>query len=287
MSGVDLWWVVAEKKDFFVIAGPCVMESYDLMEQVALTCADVCRRLGVTYIFKSSYDKANRTSISSFRGPGIKKGLQWLAKVKEKLSIPVLTDVHSPREAMEAAAVADVLQIPAFLCRQTDLVVAVARTGRIVNIKKGQFLAPWDVRNVVEKITVVGNKKILLTERGTCFGYNTLVVDMCSIPVMRQLGYPVVFDATHSVQKPGGMGGCSGGNREFVPYLARAAVAAGADGVFLEVHPDPDQALCDGPNSWPLREFERLLVELVSIFSLVRDLQTEKGGKELGTESRS
>lgn len=244
------------------------MESYELMYEVASHLKTLCNRLGLTYIFKSSYDKANRTSIKSFRGPGLKTGLKWLEKLRSELDVFLLTDVHSPEEARVVSSVVDVLQIPAFLCRQTDLVTTAAETGRIVNVKKGQFLAPWDMANIVEKIRLQGNEKIILTERGSCFGYNNLVVDMRSIPIMKALGFPVVIDATHSVQKPGGMGTCSGGDREFVPIIARAAIAAGADGVFLEVHPNPDKALCDGPNSLYLENLEGLLENLKAIYHI-------------------
>lgn len=254
---------------FFVIAGPCVLES----EEVALSCArhlaDISSRLGIPLVFKSSFDKANRTSITSYRGPGMDQGLSWLRKVKEETGLPVVTDIHLPEQAAPVAEVADVLQIPAFLCRQTDLLVAAAGTGRIVNIKKGQFLAPWDMKNAVGKVREAGGDKIWLTERGASFGYNNLVVDMRSIPELQSLGAPVIMDATHSVQLPGGQGTSSGGQRQYVPVLARAAVAAGADGVFMEVHPDPDHAMCDGPNSWPLDQAEGLLQTLKDIWSLV------------------
>jgi 2-dehydro-3-deoxyphosphooctonate aldolase (KDO 8-P synthase) len=237
-----------------LIAGTCVIESEELCMRVAKTLKRVCERLGIFYVFKASYDKANRTSINSYRGPGIEEGLQVLASVREKTGVPVLTDVHTPAEAERAAPVVDVLQIPAFLCRQTDLVVAAAGTGSIVNIKKGQFLSPGEMRYVVEKARAGGASKILLTERGTTFGYNNLVADMRSIPMMLELGCPVIFDATHSVQLPGASGDQSGGQRVFAPVLARSAVAAGATGVFIETHPDPEQALSDGPNSIPIRE---------------------------------
>ncbi len=221
-------------------------------------------------IFKSSYDKANRTSVNSFRGPGMAEGLQILRKIKDSLGIPILSDIHSVEQVAPAAEVLDVIQIPAFLCRQTDLLVAVAKTGRVINVKKGQFLAPWDMRNVVGKVVAAGNENIILTERGASFGYNNLVVDMRSFPVMRSLGYPVVFDATHSVQLPGGQGDSSGGQREFVETLSRAAVATGIDGIFMEVHEDPDAALCDGPNSIPLSELTALLKRLKAIDVVLR-----------------
>lgn len=254
----------------FVIAGPCVLESRSLAVEAALAVAEVSRKLGLTAIFKSSFDKANRTSVTSYRGPGMAQGLSWLAEAREASGLPVVTDIHVPDQAAPVAEVADVLQIPAFLCRQTDLLVAAAATGRIVNVKKGQFLAPWDMKNAVGKLHEAGSSRLWLTERGASFGYNNLVVDFRSIPIMKGFGHPVVFDATHSVQLPGGLGGASGGQREHVPTLARAAVAAGADGVFLEVHPAPDKALCDGPNSWPLDRLEPLLADLLAIWRLPR-----------------
>lgn len=251
----------------FVIAGPCVLESLDLALETASRLAEMAAQRTLTLVFKSSFDKANRSSLESFRGPGLERGLEWLALVKERTGLPVITDIHEPRQAKIAARVADVLQIPAFLCRQTDLLVAAGETGRIVNVKKGQFLAPWDMRPVVAKLRSTGNGKIWLTERGASFGYNNLVVDYRSIPILSDFGHPVVFDATHSVQMPGGLGHASGGQRHFVPALARAAVAAGCQGVFLEVHPRPDEALCDGPNSWPLDKFSPLLDDLLRIWS--------------------
>lgn len=254
----------------FLIAGPCALESLDLALEVADSLARIASEKSLTVIFKSSFDKANRSSLDSFRGPGLKQGLEWLARVKERTGLPVLTDIHEPRQAEVVARVADVLQIPAFLCRQTDLLLAAADTGRIVNVKKGQFLAPWDMRPVVAKLRSTGNARIWLTERGSCFGYNNLVVDFRSLPLMSELGHPVVFDATHSVQLPGGKGHASDGQRGFAPMLARAAVAAGCRGVFLEVHPRPDQALCDGPNSWPLHGLPALIDDLLRIWSLPR-----------------
>jgi len=251
-----------------LIAGPCVIESEELTLDIARRLATICRELGVPFIFKTSFDKANRTSLSSFRGPGLERGLAVLAKVRAE-GIPVLSDIHEPAQAEVAAATLDCIQIPAFLCRQTDLLVAAARTGRPVNLKKGQFVSPWDIGNAVAKLREAGNDQILLTERGTFFGYNNLVVDMRSLPVMREHGCPVVFDATHSVQLPGGGGAASGGRREFVAPLARAAVAAGVDAVFLEVHPDPDRARCDGPNSLPLDELRPLLRTLLAIHDAV------------------
>lgn len=255
---------------FFLIAGPCVIEDEVLTLEVARFLSEIGKELDIPVIFKTSYDKANRTSLNSFRGPGIDKGIEIIRKVKEITGLPVLSDVHSVEEIEKAAEVLDVIQVPAFLCRQTDLVLAAARTGLPVNIKKGQFLSPWEMGPVVEKVTSTGNHGILITERGTSFGYNNLVVDIRSIAIMRDLGFPVVFDATHSVQLPGGDGTCSGGQREFVSHLSKAAIAAGADGLFLEVHPDPDSALCDGPNALPLNEVKALLTMLKNIYSLVR-----------------
>jgi 2-dehydro-3-deoxyphosphooctonate aldolase (KDO 8-P synthase) len=237
-----------------MIAGPCVIESAAATLEIAQALKEYARELALPLIFKASYDKANRTSIASFRGPGLKDGLKVLARVKSEVGLPVMSDVHQVSEVAPAAAVLDVLQVPAFLCRQTDLVVAAAKTGQVVNLKKGQFLAPWDMKPVVEKAFSTGNRKVLLTERGASFGYNNLVVDFRSLPILRGLGCPVVLDVTHSVQLPGGQGSCSGGQREFIPALARAGVAVGVDALFMEVHPNPEAARCDGPNSWPLRE---------------------------------
>lgn len=258
-------------KEFFIIAGPCVIETEEITLQIASFLKDLSQELSIPVIFKTSYDKANRTSHRSYRGPGLKEGLRIIKKVKERFRLPVLSDVHCKEEVKEAKKVLDYIQIPAFLCRQTDLIITAAKTGLPINVKKGQFLSPWDMKNVVEKIESAGNRKIILTERGTTFGYNNLVVDMRSIPVMKSFGYPVVFDATHSVQLPGGAGDRSSGQREFVSYLAKAAVAAGADGVFLEVHPDPDRALCDGPNSLPLDELKPLIKKLREIYYIVRE----------------
>jgi len=249
----------------FLIAGPCVIESEQLVLDTAFQIADIAKQVGFPFIFKSSYDKANRSSIQSFRGLGMEKGLAILQKVKEKVQVPVLTDVHSVEEATQVGQVVDVLQIPAFLCRQTDLLIAAAKTGRVVNVKKGQFLSPWDMKNVIHKLEESGTKKIVLTERGASFGYNNLVVDMRSLPVMRGLGYPVVFDATHSVQLPGGGGTKSSGQREFIAPLARAAAGAGCDGFFMEVHPNPEAALSDGPNMVPLHKLKELLQQLLHI----------------------
>ena len=253
-----------------LIAGPCVIESEEATLRHAERLLTICNGLSIPLIFKASYDKANRTSIGAFRGPGMKEGLRILAKVKSALGLPVLSDIHSIEQVTPAAEVLDVLQIPAFLCRQTDLLVAAAKSGRVINVKKGQFLAPWDMRNVAGKLAASGNENIILTERGASFGYNNLVVDMRSFPVMRASGYPVVFDATHSVQLPGGQGESSGGQREFVEYLSRAAVAAGIDGIFMEVHEEPDKALCDGPNSIPLDELPALLKMLKALDAVVK-----------------
>jgi 2-dehydro-3-deoxyphosphooctonate aldolase (KDO 8-P synthase) len=242
-----------------LIAGPCVIESRDSALRHAAFLKEVADRVGMPFIYKSSYDKANRTSLASYRGPGLEKGLKILGEVKKQIGVPILTDVHEKDQVALAKEVADVLQVPAFLCRQTDFVIAVAQSGRVVNVKKGQFLAPWDMRPIIEKIVSTGNEQVILTERGVSFGYNNLVSDMRSLAVMRELGYPVVFDATHSVQLPGGLGQASGGERKFVPALARAAVAVGIDGLFMEVHEDPDHALSDGPTSVPLKEVEGVL----------------------------
>ncbi len=266
-----MWQEVSKREKLFVIAGPCVMESYELLLEVCEALMKACSDLGLPFIFKSSYDKANRTSIASFRGPGLEKGLKWLDRLKKDLGVRVLTDVHSPEEAKAVSSVVDVIQIPAFLCRQTDIIVSAASTGRIVNLKKGQFMAPWDMKSALDKVLSCNNYKVLITERGTIFGYNNLVVDMRSIIQMKAFKVPVVFDATHSVQHPGGLGICSGGDRRFVPVLARAAVAAGADGIFMEVHPDPDKALCDGPNSIDLKDAVRLLGELKVTFELFKE----------------
>jgi len=252
-----------------LIAGPCVIESEDLCMEVGARALEITRKLGIPYIFKASFDKANRTSVESFRGPGLKKGLEILARVKSKLGVPVLTDIHESGQAKPAAEVVDILQIPAFLCRQTDLIVAAAETGKCVNIKKGQFLAPWDMKNSVEKARSTGNTNITLTERGASFGYNMLVVDMCSLPAMRSLGCPVVFDATHAVQRPGGLGNASGGAREFIPCLVRAAVAVGVDALFMEVHPDPPKALCDAASMLSLDDLPGVLATAKAIENAV------------------
>ena len=252
----------------FIIAGPCVLESYELALDVALAVAEAARNAGLFAVFKSSWDKANRSSGKGFRGPGMKQGLDWLARIREYSGLSVITDIHLPEHAAPVAEVADILQIPAFLCRQTDMLLAAADTGRIVNVKKGQFSAPWDMVQVRDKVFSSGNRRLMLTERGTTFGYNNLVVDYRAFPIMRELHVPVIFDATHSVQLPGGQGTCSGGERQHVPVLARAAVAAGVDGVFMECHPDPDKALCDGPNSWPVERLAGLLKELAALWSV-------------------
>jgi 2-dehydro-3-deoxyphosphooctonate aldolase (KDO 8-P synthase) len=256
-----------------VIAGPCVIESKDSALRHGAALKAAADRVGVPYIFKSSYDKANRSSLHSFRGPGLENGLEILAAVKEKIGVPVLTDVHEIDQVKRVRGVADVLQIPAFLCRQTDFVLAVAKSGKVVNVKKGQFLAPWDMRNIVDKIRSAGNEQILLTERGASFGYNNLVSDMRSLVVMREFGYPVVFDATHSLQLPGGLGNASGGERKYIPALARAGVAAGIDALFMEVHEDPEHALSDGPNSLMLNDFEGLLRTIKRIDAVVKEHQ--------------
>jgi 2-dehydro-3-deoxyphosphooctonate aldolase (KDO 8-P synthase) len=248
-----------------LIAGPCVIEGEGHALETAARVAEIARALDIPFIFKSSYDKANRTSIASFRGVGLREGIRILRQVREQVKVPILTDVHSVEEAGEAGQAVDVLQIPAFLCRQTDLLVAAAKTGRVVNVKKGQFLSPWEMSNVVKKLEEAGTRRFFLTERGTTFGYNNLVVDMRSLPVMRRLGYPVIFDATHSVQLPGGGGTASSGQREFVPTLANAAAAAGCDGFFMEVHPTPERAPSDGPNMVPLHALKPLLERLMRL----------------------
>ncbi len=250
---------------FFLIAGPCVIENYDTTHQVAQTLAELTHKLGIPFVFKTSFDKANRTAFDAFRGPGMDKGLEILKKIKQDLGIKVISDVHLPEQAERAADVLDFIQIPAFLCRQTDLIVAAAQTGKPVNIKKGQFLAPWDCKNIIEKARSAGCQQVSITERGTSFGYNNLVVDFRGIEIIQEMGVPVIFDATHSVQLPGGKGNASAGERKFAPTLARAAMAVGADGLFIETHPNPNAALCDGPNSIPLHEMEALLTSLMKI----------------------
>jgi len=248
-----------------LISGPCVIEGYDTTFEIASFLKELTQKLDIPFIFKTSYDKANRTSINSFRGPGIVDGLNILKRIKSELGIKILSDVHRINEVADAAPILDIIQIPAFLCRQTDFIIEVAKTGKPVNIKKGQFLAPWDIVNVVEKVTSTGNNQVLLTDRGTMFGYNNLVADFRSIKIMQDTGWPVIFDVTHSIQLPGGAGTSSGGQREFAPILAKAAVAAGADGIFMEVHTDPDKALCDGPNSLKIDTLFNLLPQLKAI----------------------
>jgi 2-dehydro-3-deoxyphosphooctonate aldolase (KDO 8-P synthase) len=261
--------LIGNDSPLVLISGPCVIEEYNLTFDIAAYLQRITEAMGVPLIFKASFDKANRTSIDAFRGPGISKGLDILARIKAELGIPILSDVHRISEVEAAAEVLDVIQIPAFLSRQTDLILAVAQTGKPVNLKKGQFLAPWDMLNAAKKVNSVGNDKVMITERGAMFGYNNLVVDFRGIQIMQKGGAPVVFDATHSVQLPGGSGKSSGGQREFAPILARSAVAAGADAVFLEVHPDPDRALCDGPNSLKLDAIEPLLKQLTGIREII------------------
>lgn len=267
MSRADyrLWKLLSARRRLFLLAGPCVIENEALCLKIAESVRRTCERLGLPFVFKASFDKANRSSAKSFRGPGLVEGLRVLEKVQSRIGVPILTDVHTEAQAVAAADLVDILQIPAFLCRQTDLVVAAARTGRIVNLKKGQFLAPEDMANVVAKAVEAGNPQLILTERGTTFGYHNLVADMRAIPTLQSQGFPVVFDATHSVQLPGAGGYKSGGQRRFAPLLARCAVAAGVDGIFCETHPDPDHALSDGPNMIPLRQLPQVLETLVRI----------------------
>ena len=267
---------VGSDRPFFLIAGPCVVESEALVVEVAGRLKEITGRLGIPYVFKASYDKANRSSQASYRGPGIEQGLKALEKVREQIRVPVLTDVHEDTPLAEVAAVVDVLQTPAFLCRQTNFIVNTASQGKPVNIKKGQFLSPWEMRNVVDKARSTGNREIMVCERGFSFGYNNLVTDMRSLSVMRDTGCPVVFDATHSVQLPGGRGDASGGQREFIPVLARAAVAAGVAGLFMETHPDPARALSDGPNAWPLDRMESLLTVLLAVDVAVKSRPFEE-----------
>jgi 2-dehydro-3-deoxyphosphooctonate aldolase (KDO 8-P synthase) len=269
-NNAAIWKSLSSNRQLTLIAGPCVIENEALCLKIAASLKKTCQKLGIHYIFKASYDKANRTSNQSFRGPGQAAGLEVLAHVHDELDLPVLTDVHTEEQVAAAAEVVDVLQIPAFLCRQTDLIVAAVKTGRIVNIKKGQFLSPQEMGQVVKKAESAGGNKIMVTERGTTFGYNNLVTDMRSIPTMRRFGYPVIFDATHSVQLPGAGGDKSSGQREFAPVLARSAIAAGATGIFIETHPQPDEALSDGPNMVPLAEMPQLLASLVRIHAALR-----------------
>jgi 2-dehydro-3-deoxyphosphooctonate aldolase (KDO 8-P synthase) len=270
LNEAAIWKSLKGSGRLILIAGPCVIESEKLCLSVASALKKACERLGLFYVFKASYDKANRTSAKSFRGPGLEKGLAVLAKVRAEIGVPILTDVHTEAQTELAAEVVDILQIPAFLCRQTDLIRAAVRTGKIVNLKKGQFLSPAEMGQVVGKAQSAGGKKLLLTERGTTFGYHNLVADMRSIPIMGRFGFPVIFDATHSVQLPGGGGDRSGGERELAPVLARCALAAGASGVFIETHPEPDRALSDGPNMIPLAEMPALLQSLLKVWSAVR-----------------
>ena len=261
---------VGPNEPLFLIAGPCVIESEELCLEIAGTLSELAARLGILYVFKASFDKANRTSGASFRGPGIEAGLRALEKVRATVGVPVLTDVHEDTPVDEVAAVVDVLQTPAFLVRQTSFIQRVARAGKPMNVKKGQFLAPWDMKHVVEKCRAAGNEHVMVCERGVSFGYNTLVSDMRALAIMRETGCPVVFDATHSVQQPGGLGNASGGQREMIPVLARAAVAAGISGLFMETHPDPGKALSDGPNNWPLARMDELLSLLVELDRAVK-----------------
>lgn len=270
LNDAALWKALTAPNRFILIAGPCVIETSELCLRVARTLKTLTSKLGITFIFKASYDKANRTSAASFRGPGLDQGLAVLATVRCEVGVPVLTDVHNEAQAQAAAAVVDVLQIPAFLCRQTDLIQAAVRTGKIVNLKKGQFLSPLEMGAVARKAQQAGGRRLLITERGTTFGYNNLVADMRSIPILRQFGAPVIFDATHSVQLPGAGGDRSSGQREFAPILARSAVAAGADGVFIETHPQPDRAPSDGPNMIPLAAMAKLLASLLRVRKAIR-----------------
>lgn len=254
---------------FKLIAGPCVIENESMILETAKEIKKMTDELGIEYYFKSSFDKANRTSIYSYRGPGLEEGLRILQKVKDMYGLKIATDIHEPYQAEPVSKVADIIQIPAFLCRQTDLLIAAAKTGKLINVKKAQFLAPWDMKNVVNKLEESGNKNIMLCERGTTFGYNTLVVDMTGLLEMKRFGYPVIFDATHSVQKPGGKGNATGGNREYVEYLAKAAVSVGVDGLFMEVHPDPDNAMSDGPNMVALSNLKDILEKLIKVYNAV------------------
>lgn len=262
-------FLIGDKK-LTILAGPCAIESQEILDETAEALQRICKKLDINYVFKSSFDKANRSSINSFRGPGLEKGLKMLQAVKTKYNLPIVTDIHTPDQASKVAEVADILQIPAFLCRQTDLLVAAAKTGKIVNIKKGQFLAPEQMKSLIQKVLDSGNNNIMLTDRGTTFGYNNLVSDFRSIMIMKQFGYPVVFDATHSVQMPGSNGDSTGGDRRFVPLLANCAMAAGADVLFFEVHPDPDKALCDGPNMLALKDAEKVFTKCKEIFEVIR-----------------
>jgi 2-dehydro-3-deoxyphosphooctonate aldolase (KDO 8-P synthase) len=272
LSGDRLWQAISRGSGpFFLIAGPCVIENARHPARVAARLKEITSALGIPFVFKASYDKANRSSLGSYRGPGIDEGLEILAGVRARLGVPILTDVHEVAQVERAAQVADVLQIPAFLCRQTDLVVEAARTGRIVNVKKGQFMAPWDMKGPLAKAAATGNRKVMVTERGFSFGYNNLVVDMRSFPALRALGFPVVFDVTHSVQRPGGLGDRSGGDAHFIDTLAPAGVAAGVHGLFMEVHENPARALSDGPNAYRLGRLRRLLSRLLKVHAAARE----------------
>ncbi len=264
-------FTIGDQGGFVLIAGPCVIENEAAAMEIAAYLKQLTSDLQIPFIFKASYDKANRTSINAYRGPGLPEGLKILKNIKEKIGVPILSDVHRFEEIEAAADVLDIMQVPAFLCRQTDFIVEIAKKAKIVNVKKGQFLAPWDVSNIIEKIKSAGNENILITERGASFGYNNLVFDVRALPIMRAMGYPVIFDATHSVQLPGGAGTASSGQRDMVPYLARAAVAAGVDGIFMEVHPDPEKALCDGANSVYLNSLEKMLTTLKRIDETVKE----------------
>ena len=263
---------IGGENPIILIAGPCVIESEKSALNAAEKLRDICEEINIPLIYKSSYDKANRTSVKSFRGLGIKKGLKILKKVRDKFNIPVLSDIHKEEEIEDAAEVLDIIQIPAFLSRQTDMIIKAAKTDRVVNVKKGQFLAPWDIKNIIDKVESTGNKKILITERGVSFGYNNLVADMRALPIMRSYGYPIIFDATHSLQLPSSAGSSSGGQREFVPHITRAAVAAGCDGIFMEVHPNPDKAPCDGPNMLKMDDLPHLLKQIKEIDGIVKPL---------------
>jgi 2-dehydro-3-deoxyphosphooctonate aldolase (KDO 8-P synthase) len=269
-AAVGGFLIGGESERLTLIAGPCVIESLDLCREVAAAVKTICAEVGVNYLFKASFDKANRTAAGSFRGLGMQQGLAVLAAIRSEFGVPVLTDIHESWQAQPVAETVDVLQIPAFLCRQTDLLIAAAQTGRCINIKKGQFLAPWDMANVVQKVTQTGNRNLILTERGVSFGYNTLIVDMTALPQMRALGYPVCFDATHSVQLPGGAGTQSGGRREYIPHLARAAAAVGIDALFMEVHPEPEKGLSDPATMYPLAQLPALLKTVVEIHRIAR-----------------
>ncbi|MBN1613702.1 MAG: 3-deoxy-8-phosphooctulonate synthase [Deltaproteobacteria bacterium] len=278
MSRIEMeGFEIGAARAFILVAGPCVIEDESKTRDIAVFLKELTIRLDIPFIFKASYDKANRTALDAYRGPGLIEGLRILGKIKDTLKIPVLSDVHRFEEIGPASQVLDVMQVPAFLCRQTDFVIEVARKAKVVNVKKGQFLAPWDMKHVIEKALSAGNDRIMITERGTSFGYNNLVTDFRCLPILREMGYPVIFDATHSVQLPGGAGASSGGQRDMVPTLARAAVAAGVDGLFMEVHPDPDHALCDGPNSLSLNDLPDLLAMLKRIDRIVKKQEENSG----------